>query len=182
MTIEDSIEYQLKGANQVQINEATGLTYHKAFQSILRHNPDVIILGEIRDKDTAESAMKASQEGRLIFGTVQADNILDTIDRLNGLDVNPKLFASSLSGIITQRLVRKSCMKCREKYRPSPNLLQKVEARAKEKLSYEFLRGKGCQECNLTGYHDRFGVYHIVMMSQALSRVILQDGSKSENR
>lgn len=179
VTIEKAIEYQLKGANQVKIDEDIGLTYHKAFQSILRHNPDVIILGEIRDKETAESAMKASQEGRLIFSAVQADNILDTIARLNGLGVNPQLFASSLSGIITQRLVRKSCTKCRVTYQPSGNLLHKVETRAKEKLACEFLRGAGCQECNLTGYHDRFGVYHIVMMSQALSRVILQDGAKS---
>ncbi len=179
VTIEDSVEYQLKGANQVQINEATGLTYSKAFQSVLRHNPDVIILGEIRDKATAEIAMKASKEGHLIFGVVRAESIMDTIARINGLGVNSKLFASSLSGIITQRLVRKNCVKCREKYQPSSKLLQKVETRASEKLTCDFGRGKGCQDCNFTGYHDRFGVYHIVMMSQALSRVILQDGSKS---
>ena len=179
VTIEESIEYQLKGANQVQINQDAGLTFHKALQSVLRHNPDVIVLGEIREKDSAEKAMQASQQGHLVLGVVRANNIIATISRLINLGVAPNLFASSLSGIITQRLVRKICTQCREKYQPSPKLLKKIEARIGETLSDEFYRGKGCQACNYTGYHDRVGVYYIVPMSQALARLIQQGPSES---
>lgn len=108
VTIEESIEYQLKGANQVQINEDTGLTFHKAIQSVLRHNPDVIVLGEVREKDSAEASMEASQQGHLVLGVVRANNIIDTISRLMNLGVAPNAFVSSLSGIITQRLVREN--------------------------------------------------------------------------
>ena len=179
VTIEDSIEYRLKGAQQVQVNEAGGLSFAKALESVLRQNPEAIILGDIRDKETAEIALKSSQGGHLLLGIVRAETITDAIAYLIELGVPAKLVASSLSGIITQRMVRKTCPHCREKYRPLPGLLKKVEAKANEKPSGEFLRGKGCQACNFSGFHERFGVYYIALMTPAMARIIQQDVRKS---
>ena len=179
VTIEDSIEYQLKGAQQVQVNEAGGLNFSKALESVLRQNAEAIVLGDIRDKETAEIAMKASQKGHLILGVIRAGTITDAIARLIDLGVPPKLVASSLSGIITQRMVRQNCPHCREKYRPDTDLRRKVEATANEKPSGEFMRGKGCQACNFSGFHERFGVYYIALMTPAMGRIIQQDVRKS---
>lgn len=179
ITLDDAIEYQLKEAHQVQINEAAGLTYTQALQSVLRHKSDVIVVGEIRSKDAAEMAMNASQREHLVLSILRTDTIMDTIGRVKELGVDPHLFASSLSGILTQRLVRKMCTHCREKYVPAPKLLKKVELLLGEKLSYAFYHGKGCQACNYTGYQDRCGVYHVLIMNPGLQRLIMQNTPKS---
>ncbi|MCP4379285.1 MAG: Flp pilus assembly complex ATPase component [bacterium] len=179
VTIEDSIEYQLKGAQQVQVKEAGGLSFAKALESVLRQNPEAIVLGDVRDKDTAEMAMKASQEGHLVLGVVRSRNIIAAISELIGLGVSAKLVAASLSGIITQRTVRQSCPHCREQYRPMPGLLRRVEAKVNENPRGDFHRGKGCKSCNYSGFHERFSVYYIALMSQAMARIIQQDVTKS---
>jgi type IV pilus assembly protein PilB len=176
--LDDSIEYQLKEVQQVQIKEKDGLTYAKALDSVLRHKPDVILVGEIRDKETAEIAMNASLKGYLILSTLRTNDVMTPITRLKELDVDSQLCASSLSGIFTQRLVRKICVQCREKYEPSLKLLKNIESRLGEKLSYIFYHGKGCQTCNYTGYQDRIGVYHVVMMTRGLRKLILQSTPK----
>lgn len=179
ITLEESIEYQLKGVQQVQINEKAGLTFAKALDSVLRHKPDVILVGEIRDKETAEMAMNASTKGHLILSTLRTNDIMTPIARLKDLGPDPQLCASSLSGFITQRLVRKVCAQCREKYTPSSTLLKNIESRLGKKVSGVFSHGKGCKTCNYTGYQDRLGVYHVVMMSQGLRKLILQNTPKT---
>jgi len=179
ITLEDAIEYQLKGVKQVQINEKAGLTFAKALHSVVRHNPDVILVGEIRDKETAEIAMKASTNKHLILSTLRSNDVMTTLTRMKDLGADSQLFASSLSGIITQRLVRKICEQCREKYKPSSKLLEKIESRLGEKVPGVFYHGKGCQTCNYTGYHDRIGVHHVVMMSRGFRKLIIQGTPKS---
>lgn len=174
ITIEDSIEYQLKGAQQVQLNETAGLTFPQALQSVLRHNPNIIVLGELRDKETAEMAMQASSKGRLVLSLLRTPDILSTIDRLHELGVDRKLFASALSGIITQRLVRKICNRCREQYQPSVELKANIESHLGEKLTGVFSHGKGCQVCNFTGYQEKTSICHVVAMSPALQKLIIQ--------
>lgn len=178
ITVEDSIEYQLKGVQQVQIDEKAGLTFAKALDSVLRHNPDVILVGEILDKETAEIAMNASMKGHLIISTLQTNDVMTPITRLRDLDADSQLCASSLSGIITQRLVRKICPQCREKYEPSSEILEKIESRLGKKVSCVFYHGKGCKTCNYTGYQDRIGVYHVVMMTRGLRKLIVESTSK----
>lgn len=174
ITIEDSIEYQLKGAHQVQLNETAGLTFPQALQSVLRHNPNVLVVGELRDKETAEMAMKASNSGRIVLSVVRTADILSTIDRLHELGVDRKLFASSLSGIITQRVIRKICNKCRRQHQPDEELRATLESHLGDKLTGKFSHGKGCQACNFTGYQDKTGVCHVVPMSPALQKLIIQ--------
>ncbi len=180
MTLEDSIEYSLQGVHQVQIKKKAGLTFAQALHSALRHRPDAILVGEISDKETAEIAMKASTKKHLILSTFRTNDVITTLTGIKDLEADSRLFASSLSGIITQRLVRKICEQCREKYKPSSKLLEKIESRLGEKVSCLFYHGKGCETCNYTGYHDRIGVYHVVTISQGLRKLIIQGALKKE--
>jgi type IV pilus assembly protein PilB len=182
ITLDDSIEYRLKGAQQVRINEQAGLTFAHALQSVLRHKPDVILVGEIRDQKTAEIALKASTNGHLILSTLRTNDIMATITRLKDLGADSQLVASALSGMITQRLVRKICEQCREEYAPSAKILEYIASRVGEKVSGGFYHGKGCELCNYTGYNDRMGVYYVVMMNPSLRQFILQDTPKSGMR
>jgi type IV pilus assembly protein PilB len=179
ITLEEAIAYQLKGAQQVRINEHAGLTFAQALHSVLQHKPDVILVGEIRDKETAELAMKASLNGRLILSTLRADDLMDTLTRLKELGVDPQLLASSLSGMITQRQVRKICDHCQEEYAPTAKILEHIASQLGEKVAGMFYHGKGCKTCNYTGYRDQIGVYHIIQMSPGLRKLILQDTPKS---
>ncbi len=172
ITLKESIEYRLQGAHQVQIDETAGLTFTKALQSVLRHQPDVILIGETRDKDTAEMAMNASLQKHLILSALRTDDIMATLIRLKDLGADSELLAASLSGMISQRLVRKICERCREPYSPSSTLLEKIEALSGETMSGDFSRGKGCEACNYTGYHGRIGVYHVVTMSKGFREFI----------
>lgn len=179
ITIEDKIEYQLKGAQQVQLNEQAGLTYAQAFQSVLRHNPDVILLGELRDKETADMALNAAKKGHVVLSATRTEDVISTLTRLRDLGVNAELLAASLSGIITQRLVRKICPLCRETYTPSPKLIEAVAGRIGEAVTGTFTRGKGCAKCNFTGYLERAGAYHVMLMNPGLRKLILQGTPKS---
>ena len=174
ITIEDSIEYQLKGAHQVQLSDSAKLTFPQALQSVLHHNANVLALGELRDKETAEMAMRASDGGRLVLGVVRTTDIISTIDRLHELGIDRKLFASALSGIITQRLIRKICHKCRRQYQPPEELKATIESHLGEKLTGIFSHGKGCEACNYTGYQEKTGICHVVPMSPALEKLIVK--------
>lgn len=178
ITLEETIEYQLKGAQQVKINEKAGLTFAQALLSVLQHKPDVIFIGEIRDKETADMALKASLNGRLILSTLHTSDIIGTITRLKELS-SGELLASSLSGMITQRQVRKICEQCQEEYFPNSKILARLESVLNEKIGGSFYHGKGCKTCNYTGYREQMGVYHTIMMSPGLRTIILQDAPKS---
>lgn len=174
VTIEETIEYQFKDAQQVQLNERAGLDFPQALRSILRHNPNVIALGELRDKETVDLAIEAAKSGRIVLAVVKAPDILSTIDSLRDLGIENRKFAAALSGIITQRIIRKICNKCRRQHQPSPELRASIEEHLGEKLTGIFSRGKGCPACNLTGYDEKTGVCHVVPMSPALEKIIIQ--------
>lgn len=166
VTLEDPVEYNIDGANQVQINEKTGMTFASGLRAILRQDPDIVAVGEIRDGETAEIAMRAAITGHLVLSTVHTFDAASTIDRLVDIGVEPYLIASGVRGIISQRLVRLVCPHCREEYAPDP---EEFEALG---MAYDptvkFYRGGGCPMCFGTGYRGRTGVFEILVLDRAL--------------
>jgi type IV pilus assembly protein PilB len=167
VTIEDPVEYRVHGTTQVGINEAIGLSFPNILRSVLRQDPDIIMVGEVRDFDTAEIATRAALTGHLVLSTVHANDSVSTITRLIDIGVEPYLVASAVSGIIAQRLVRRICEKCRIPVEPSEEVLQHGASRLK--TSY---KGKGCRECQFTGYKGRIGVYEFLALNVELKRLI----------
>ena len=153
ITIEDPVEFQLEGVNQIQVNTNVGMTFAAGLRSILRQDPNIIMVGEIRDKETVEMAIRASLTGHLVLSTIHTNDSLGTITRLIDMGVEPFLVASSLSGIMAQRLVRKVCRDCVEKQEPSK---REIDIFAKRGMKIESInRGRGCTSCNMTGYKGR---------------------------
>jgi type IV pilus assembly protein PilB len=182
VTIEDPIEYRIGGVNQVQVFTKAGLTFANTLRSILRQDPDVIFVGEIRDNETAEISMRASVTGHLVLSTIHTNDAISTITRLKDLDIEPYLVGSSLAGILAQRLVRKICKECREEYTPPPAVLKKIETKLSEKVSFLFYHGKGCKSCNQTGYKGRIGVYEILEATSDIRELISKDAPEGKIR
>ena len=180
VTIEDPVEYQLSGVNQIQVNNNVGLTFAKGLRSILRQDPNIIMVGEIRDKETAEVAVRASLTGHLVMSTLHTNDSLGTITRLIDMGVEPFLVATSLSGVISQRLVRKVCRDC----------AQQVEVTVREQEIFssrgivvdKITRGKGCGTCNMTGYRGRIAIHELLMLTNEMKRVIMNGESFSTLR
>ncbi|MDQ0232814.1 type IV pilus assembly protein PilB [Metabacillus malikii] len=171
ITIEDPVEYQLAGINQIQVNANIGLTFAKGLRSILRQDPNIIMVGEIRDKETAEVAVRASLTGHLVFSTLHTNDALGTITRLIDMGVEPFLVASSLSGVVSQRLVRKVCRDCAEEMEPTK---REEEIFASRGMKVEIVtRGKGCGTCNMTGYRGRIAVHELVVLTNEMKRVVM---------
>jgi type IV pilus assembly protein PilB len=176
-TIEDPIEYRLEGANQVQIHEKAGLTFAEALRSLLRQDPDVIMVGEIRDEETAAIAVQAAQTGHLVFSTLHTNDAASAVTRMLDLKVKPFLISSAVLGILSQRLVRKLCPACKAEAPPTPE----------EKL---FLPGLpdaipaavGCAACNHTGYRGRTGVFELLPFDAGVREAILNGSSEAEIR
>ena len=182
VTIEDPIEYRIGGVNQVQVFTKAGLTFANTLRSILRQDPDVIFVGEIRDNETAEISMRASMTGHLVLSTIHTNDAISTITRLKDLDIEAYLVGSSLSGILAQRLVRRICKECREEYTPPPAVLKKIETKLSEKVSFLFYHGKGCKSCNQTGYKGRIGVYEILEVTSDIRELISKDAPEGKIR
>ena len=178
MTLEDPVEYNIEGVNQTQINEKTGMTFANGLRSILRQDPDIISVGEIRDGETAEIAMRAAITGHLVFSTVHTNSALTTIDRLRDIGVPNYLIASALNGVISQRLVRRICPECREEYTPSEQDLADVGMTAD--AGRKFYRGCGCSNCFGTGYRDRVGVFEILVMNRRLRAAVSRGAQMDE--
>ena len=178
VTLEDPVEYNIDGVNQVQINEKTGMTFASGLRAILRQDPDIVGVGEIRDGETAEIAMRAAITGHLVLSTVHTYDAASTIDRLIDIGVEPYLIASGVRGVISQRLVRKVCPHCREEYRPDPEEFEAVG------LPYDpgvrFYRGSGCPMCFGTGYRGRTGVFEILVIDRALRSRITGGATREE--
>jgi type IV pilus assembly protein PilB len=174
MTVEDPVEYELAGVNQVKARPEIGLDFAAALRSFLRQDPDVILVGEIRDLETASIAIKAAQTGHLVFSTLHTNNATSTIDRLLNMGVEPYLICSSLNLVIAQRLVRKICSECRETYEPDPALAAKLHDVLPEAGPVTFYRGAGCRECSQTGYKGRMAVYELFPMTREIKDMILQ--------
>ena len=179
VTVEDPIEYQLGGITQVQVNTKTGLTFPKVLRSVLRQDPDVILVGEIRDLETAEIAFRAAMTGHLVLSTVHTNSALATITRLLDLGVDPVLITSSVQLIVAQRLARRICMRCKEAYTPTPDVLAKLRL---EGTAMTFFRGRGCGACGRTGYAGRVGIFEMVRMTPKLKELIQKKGTEGELR
>ncbi len=178
VTIEDPIEYQLPGIAQVQVNVKAGLTFVGALRSILRQDPDVILLGEIRDLETAEIAFQAAMTGHLVLTTLHTNSAIATIARLVDLGVDPFLITSSVSLIIAQRLVRRICERCKEAYTPAPDVLQTLHLGAQ----FTAHRGRGCVACGQTGYKGRTGIYEFLRMTPALKQLVNRKATEADMR
>lgn len=176
VTLEDPVEYNIDGVNQVQINEKTGMTFASGLRAILRQDPDIVAVGEIRDGETAEIAMRAAITGHLVLSTVHTYDAASTIDRLIDIGVEPYLIASGVRGVISQRLVRKVCPHCREEYRPSPEEFEAIGLRYDPGV--RFYRGAGCPMCFGTGYRGRTGVFEILVIDRELRSRITREELK----
>lgn len=174
ITVEDPIEYQLKGVNQVAVRQDVGLTFANALRSILRQDPDVIMIGEIRDFVTVDIAIKSALTGHLVFSTLHTTTASGSIIRLINMGCEPFLISASLISIVSQRLIRKLCNKCRESYKPSDALLERLKISHKDCKDKHFYKPKGCHECFNTGYAGRTAICEILLMTPAMKEAILK--------
>lgn len=168
VTVEDPVEYRLTGVSQVQVNVKAGMTFASGLRSILRQDPDIILIGEIRDGETAEIAIRASITGHLVLSTIHTNDSASTVTRLVDMGVDPFLVSSSVVGIISQRLVRKICKNCKESYKPSHSESMQLKMREPRPLYH----GAGCPECNFTGYKGRTAIHEIMVVTRDIRELI----------
>jgi type IV pilus assembly protein PilB len=180
MTAEDPVEYNLDGINQVHVNEEIGLTFARALRAFLRQDPNIIMVGEIRDSDTASIATKAALTGHLVLSTVHTNDAPSTIDRLVDMGVEPFLVAASVNLILAQRLVRRVCSKCQGEVDIHDEALRELGLTRAETRNIKFLKGRGCPACNNTGYHGRLGLYEVMPVSPTIRRMILDRASSEQ--
>ncbi|HEY0563306.1 MAG TPA: GspE/PulE family protein, partial [Methylophilus sp.] len=173
ITIEDPVEYQLPGVLQIPVNEKKGLTFARGLRSILRHDPDKIMVGEIRDAETAQIAVQAALTGHLVFTTVHANNVLDVIARFMHMGVDPYNFVSAVNGIMAQRLIRVICPHCVEPFTPSAELLQASAISVDTAANMQFKLAKGCGHCRGTGYKGRKAVAELLVLNDELREMIV---------
>ena len=171
ITIEDPVEYQLKGISQIQVNPKIDLTFARGLRSIVRQDPDVILVGEIRDRETAEIAIQSSLTGHLVFSTLHTNDSASAITRLVDIGVEPFLISSAVSAVVAQRLVRVLCDHCKEAYKPDMTL-QTLGVRPDRLRKYTFYRAKGCDQCFNTGYRGRIAIFEIMLMGYKLKTLI----------
>ncbi len=176
LTIEDPIEYQLPLVQQVQVNERVGFGFLEALKSFLRQDPDIILVGEIRDFETLNAAAQASLTGHLVFSTLHTNDAPSAVGRMIQMGLKPYLIADSLVGIVAQRLVRKICSECKSETKPHKSLLRKVDKWTTEES--KFYSGKGCPKCNMTGYSGRVLISEILVISESIAKMISNESSK----
>lgn len=180
ITVEDPVEYQLEGINQVHVNPAIGLTFAAGLRSILRQDPNIVMVGEIRDTETAEIAVRASLTGHLVLSTLHTNDAVSSISRLRDMGVEPYLIASSLIGVVAQRLVRKICTDCKETYKPSQQEAIMLERYG---LRTDILhRGSGCGSCNSTGYRGRLAIHEVLTIDDQMRQLVTDSASVEELR
>ena len=180
ITIEDPVEYQIKGITQIPVNEKKGLTFARGLRSILRHDPDKILVGEIRDQETAQIAINAALTGHLVFTTVHANNVLDVLGRFLNMGVEPYNFVSSLNCILAQRLVRIICPHCRQRVDYDDELLVESGLNLDEWRDFPFYEGRGCMECSGTGFRGRSAIHELLDLSERIREMILERRPTSE--
>jgi type IV pilus assembly protein PilB len=182
ITIEDPIEYQIPGVNQTQVNEKVKLTFSGALRAILRQDPDVVLLGEIRDHETAKIAMQAAQTGHLVLSTLHTDDAPSCVTRLTDMGVEPYVIASALIGVVAQRLVRRLCPHCKRVYTPAPETLRALNMSDGDAAQWPFYRAVGCEQCNHTGYRGRIAIYEVMRITDRLRRIIASRGGEDAVR
>ncbi|MBI3009100.1 MAG: type II secretion system ATPase GspE [Candidatus Omnitrophica bacterium] len=177
ITIEDPIEYQLRGISQMQVKPQIALTFASGLRSILRQDPDVIMVGEIRDAETAEISIRSALTGHLVFSTLHTNDAAGGITRLTDMGIEPFLIASSIEGIIAQRLVRILCARCKEPYKPETDYLKQIGFHIPDEKGFKIYREKGCEECRHTGYKGRFAIFEILVITEPIKKLILEKAS-----
>src|SRR5438105_2617135 len=182
ITIEDPVEYQIPGVNQTQINEKIKLTFASALRSILRQDPDVILLGEIRDAETAKIAMQAAQTGHLVLSTLHTDDAPSVVTRLADIGTEPYVIAGALIGVVAQRLVRRLCTHCRRQYTPPAETLRALNLPEADAAGFVFFKSVGCDQCNHTGYRGRIGIYEVMRVTDKLRRLIASKATEDQIR
>jgi len=182
ITIEDPVEYQIKGITQIPVNEKKGLTFARGLRSILRHDPDKVMVGEIRDQETAQIAINAALTGHLVFTTVHANNVLDVLGRFLNMGVEAYNFVSALNCILAQRLVRVICPHCRTKVRYPDEYLVESGFQPDQWRDFDFVEGRGCFECSGTGFRGRTAIHELLDLSERIRELILDKRPASEIR
>jgi type IV pilus assembly protein PilB len=177
ITTEDPVEYDIDGLIQVQINSDIGLTFAACLRSILRQDPDTILVGECRDVETAQIAVQAALTGHLVFTTVHTNDAPSTIARLVDLGLAPFLITASVEGIVSQRLVRKICSSCKTPFEPTEEMLMELGLTPDDVKGKTFYFGKGCEQCNSTGYRGRMGIYEIMTLNDEIRELIMNNAS-----
>ena len=174
ITIEDPVEYQLPGILQIPVNDKKGLSFARGLRSILRHDPDIIMVGEIRDRETGEIAVQSALTGHLVLSTVHANNVFDVFGRFAHMGIDPYSFVSALNGVIAQRLVRLTCRACAHDYTPADEELVRTGLTRSAVSHYRFRHGKGCGDCRGTGYKGRRAVAEILVLDDALAELVIE--------
>jgi len=182
ITTEDPVEYDLDGIVQCQINEDIGVTYSNLLRSILRQDPDSILVGEIRDLDTAQIAIEAALTGHVVFSTLHTNDAPSAITRLLDLGVEPFLICASMEAIVAQRLVRKICLKCKEEIAPTEEMLMEIGLTPRDVKGKKFCWGRGCPNCNNTGYRGRMAIFEIMLLTDRLKELVMKQASTEQLR
>ena len=179
LTLEDPIEYRLEGISQTQVSDRKGMTFAGGLRYVLRQDPDIIMVGEIRDAETARMAIQSALTGHLVFSTLHTNDAAGAVARMLDLGVEPYLLSSSLLGVLAQRLVRRICPHCSSPYTPSPADWRRWGVESDDLGNGKFYRGAGCEECTDTGYHERVGVFELLVITEPIRELILQRGKAS---
>jgi general secretion pathway protein E len=170
ITVEDPVEYHLAGVTQIPVNRKAGMTFASALRSVLRQDPDVMMVGEMRDPETADVAVQAAMTGHLVFSTLHTNDAPSAVTRLLDLEVAPYQIAATINGVLAQRLVRRICPECRERYQPNPRVVALVSGEPTG--NPHLVRGRGCNACQGTGYRGRIGIFELLVVSENLNRAI----------
>jgi len=183
ITVEDPIEYQIHGINQIQVHPQIGLNFASILRSILRHDPDIILIGEIRDTETADIAVRSALTGHLVFSTLHTNDAPSAVTRLADMGIEPYLISSCLEGAAAQRLVRRTCRVCREEVTPDDVVLEEIAAACPDRMDpARFFRGRGCPDCNFTGYRGRIGLFEIMILDDDIRSLIVHQRPSNEIR
>jgi type IV pilus assembly protein PilB len=180
ITVEDPVEYDLEGIVQIPVNDEIGVNYAAVLRTILRQDPDVILVGEIRDRETAQTAIEASLTGHLVFSTLHTNDAPSAITRLIDIGVEPFLLTATLQGVLAQRLVRRICQKCRVEYEPTDELLRELQVGRAETGGKKFARGRGCEACNFTGYRGRLALGELMVVDERLRQLVIDHASSDD--
>jgi type IV pilus assembly protein PilB len=186
VTLEDPVEYQMPGVNQVQINPQAGLTFASGLRSFLRQDPNIIMVGEIRDEETAELAVQASLTGHLVFSTLHTNSSAGALPRLLDMKAEPYLLASTITAIVGQRVARKVCASCKKAYEPAPEVVADIKTilgrlwAPDPNKKVELYKGEGCDQCGNTGYKGRIGIFEVLPVTEKIGRLILEHAAASE--
>jgi type IV pilus assembly protein PilB len=181
-TVEDPIEYEIEGVNHTQVNPAIDLDFARCLRHILRQDPDIILVGEIRDLETAEMAFRAAMTGHLVLSTLHTNDAPSAATRLVDMGVPPYIIASCLAGVLAQRLVRRICPRCREQVKPTEAELEQLQLTREQAERIRFHRGRGCQYCRNTGYHGRVALYELMVMNDEIRNAITAGANASQLR